>query len=483
MAATSDCDFLVLGGGSAGVRAARVAAELGARVFLVEERDLGGTCVNLGCVPKKLLWYAAEFAEQWRDAQSYGWQVEPPRHDWQALIARKDAEIARLNRVYEQLLTARGVTILRGRGHVTGPNAVDVTLAGGERRAITARHMLIAVGGLPRRPTFPGADLVLVSDDIFHLPAMPRRVLVIGGGYISVEMAGIFHGLGAHVEIVHHGPRLLRGFDRDVQEHLGAELSAQGIDLRFQSEVRSIERAGGASGDAPGDASGGPLRVALDNGAVVEVDAVLAAIGRSPSTRGLGLEEVGVGLRPDGVIEVDDHLTTAVPSIHAAGDVVERRALTPVAIAEGMIVARRLFAGDDGASAEPLHYAHVPSAVFSSPPVATVGLGEEEARAACSAVNIYRSVFRPLKLTMTERRARTLMKIVVDRATRRVLGIHVVGHDAAEIVQGFALAVRCGLTKPQLDATIGIHPTAAEELVTMRTPLPDPDENLEAAGG
>jgi glutathione reductase (NADPH) len=473
--ATSDCDFLVLGGGSAGVRAARVAAELGARVILVEERDMGGTCVNLGCVPKKLLWYAAEFADQWRDARSYGWQVEPPRHDWRALIARKDAEIARLNRIYEQLLTSRGVTIVRGRGRVTGPDAVEVTLAGGERRAVTARHLLIAVGGLPRRPTFPGADLVLVSDDVFHLPALPRRVLIIGGGYISVEMAGIFHGLGAHVEIVHHGPRLLRGFDRDVQEHLGAELSAQGIDLRFQSEVRSVERAS--------DASGGHLRVALDSGAVVEVDAVLAAIGRAPGTRGLGLEEVGVGLRPDGVIEVDEHLTTSVPSIHAAGDVVERRALTPVAIAEGMLIARRLFGGAEGATVEPLHYAHVPSAVFSSPPVATVGLGEEEARAACGAVDIYRSVFRPLKLSMTERRARTLMKIVVDRATGRVLGIHVVGHDAAEIVQGFALAVQVGLTKPQLDATIGIHPTAAEELVTMRTPLPDPDENLEAAGG
>jgi glutathione reductase (NADPH) len=470
--ATSDCDFLVLGGGSAGVRAARVAAELGARVILVEERDLGGTCVNVGCVPKKLLWYAAEFAEQWRDAQSYGWQVAPPRHDWPALIARKDVEIARLNQVYERLLVARGVTILRGRGRVTGPNSVEVALAG-ERRTIAARHLLIAVGGAPRRPTFAGAELALVSDDIFHLPALPRRVLIVGGGYISVEMAGILHGLGAHVEIVHHGPRLLRGFDRDVQEHLAAELSAQGIDLRFQREVRSIERAG--ANDC--------LRVALDDGAVVEVDAVLAAIGREPRTRELGLEEIGVRLRSDGVVDVDDHLTTAVPSIHAAGDVVERRALTPVAIAEGIIVAHRLFGGDAAASAGPLHYAHVPSAVFSSPPVATVGLSEEDARAACGAVDIYRSVFRPLKLNMTERRSRTLMKMVVERASRRVVGIHVVGHDAAEIVQGFALAVRLGITKPQLDSLIGIHPTAAEELVTMRTPLPDPDENLEAAGG
>lgn len=467
--ATHDCDFLVLGGGSAGVRAARVAADLGARVILVEESALGGTCVNLGCVPKKLLWYAAEFAELWRDARSYGWHVDPPTHDWPALIARKDAEIARLNRIYEQLLTARGVTILRGHGHVVGANAIDVTEQGGARRTIRAGHLLVAVGGVPRRPVFPGADLVLVSDDIFHLPALPRRVLLIGGGYIAVEMAGILHGLGAHVEIVHHGPRLLRGFDRDVQEHLAAELSAQGIDLRFEREVAAIERAGGA------------LRVALSDGAAVEVDAVLAAIGRAPRTRGLGLEEVGVRLRPDGAIEVDDHLVTAVPSIHAAGDAVERRALTPVAIAEGMIVAHRLFGGDSGATAEPLHYAHVPSAVFSNPPVATVGLGEAEARAACGAVDIYRSIFRPLKLTMTERTSRILMKIVVERATRRVLGIHVVGHEAAEIVQGFAVGVRLGITKPQLDATIAIHPTAAEELVTMRTPLPDPDDQEPAS--
>ncbi len=471
--ATNDCDFLVLGGGSAGVRAARVAAELGARVVLVEEGQLGGTCVNLGCIPKKLLWYAAEFAEQWRDARSYGWHIEAPRHDWPALIARKDIEIARLNRVYEGLLSARGVTIVSGRGRVTGPQAVEVALSTGEQRSITARHILIAVGGAPRRPTFPGADLALVSDDLFHLPALPRRVLLIGGGYIAVEMAGILHGLGAHVEIVHHGPRLLRGFDRDVQEHIAAELGAQGIDLRFQREVTSIERA----------QEGAPLRVTLDDGATVEVDAVLAAIGRDARTREIGLEAAGVKLMLNGAVEVDEHLTTSVPSIHAAGDVVERRALTPVAIAEGMIVARRLFGGDESASVAPLHYPHVPSAVFSSPPIATVGLSEEDARAACSAVDIYRSTFRPLKLNLTERSSRTLMKIVVERPTRRVLGIHVVGHEAGEIVQGFAIAVRLGITKPELDATIGIHPTAAEELVTMRTPLPDPDESTEAAGG
>ncbi len=467
----SECDFLVLGGGSAGVRAARVAAELGARVVLVEASHLGGTCVNLGCVPKKLLWYAAEFAELWRDAQSYGWRIDPPRHDWPSLIARKDAEIARLNRIYEQLLAGRGVAIARGRGQVVGPDAVVVTAPDGSRRRFAARHILIAVGGTPRRPSFPGAEHVLVSDDIFHLPALPRRALFIGGGYIAVEMAGIFHGLGAHVEIVHHGPRLLRGFDQDVQEHLAAELGIQGIDLRLQREVAAIERGGD-----------GRLRVALDDGAVVEVDAVIAAIGRAANTRGIGLEEVGVALRADGVVEVDEHLTTRVPTIHAAGDVVERRALTPVAIAEGMIVARRLFGGDP-AAVRPISYAHVPSAVFSSPPVATVGLAEEEARAAHGAVDIYRSVFRPLKLTMTERASRTLMKIIVARADQRVIGIHVVGHDAAEIVQGFALAVELGITKAKLDTVIGIHPTAAEELVTMRAPIPDPDENLEGAAG
>jgi glutathione reductase (NADPH) len=464
-----DFDFLVLGGGSAGVRAARVAADLGARVALVEDSDLGGTCVNLGCVPKKLLWYAAEFAELWRDAQSYGWQVEAPRHDWPALIARKDQEIARLNGIYEQLLVGRGVVIERGLGRVIGPHAVEVDRAGGARR-LSARHILIAVGGMPRRPTFPGAEHVLVSDDVFHLKEMPRRLLVIGAGYIGVEMAGIFHGLGAHVEIVHHGPRLLRGFDADVQEHLEVELLAQGIDLRCQCSVSQVEPTGQG------------LRVSLDSGAVVEVDAVLAAIGRAPRTRELGLEAVGVKLLPGGVIDVDEHLTTAVPSIHAAGDVVERRALTPVAIAEGMIVARRLFGGDGG-SAAALHYGHVPSAVFSNPPIATVGLSEEEARSACAAVDVYRSAFRPLKLSMTERKSRTLMKIVVDRATQRVLGIHVVGHEAGEIVQGFAVGVQIGITKAQLDATIGIHPTAAEELVTMRTRVPDPEQTLDGAAG
>ncbi len=463
-------DFLVLGGGSAGVRAARVAADLGARVAVVEDSDLGGTCVNLGCVPKKLLWYAAEFAELWRDAQGYGWHVEPPRHDWATLIARKDREIARLNGIYEQILVSRGVTIERGLGRVVGPHQVEVQPRDGGARRIAARHILVAVGGTPRRPTFPGAEHVLVSDDIFHLKEMPRRLLVIGAGYIGVEMAGIFHGLGAHVEIVHHGPRLLRGFDADVQEHLEVELLAQGIDLRLQCAVSRVEPTGQG------------LRVTLDSGAVVEVDAVLAAIGRAPRTRALGLEEVGVKLLPGGVVDVDDHLTTAVPSIHAAGDVVERRALTPVAIAEGMIIARRLFGGED-ATAAPLHYGHVPSAVFSNPPIATVGLTEEEARATCAAVDVYRSVFRPLKLSLTDRKSRTLMKIVVDRASQRVLGIHVVGHEAGEIVQGFAVGVQIGITKAQLDATIGIHPTAAEELVTMRTRLPDPEQSLDGAAG
>lgn len=467
--ADPDFDFLVLGGGSAGVRAARVAADLGAKVALVEDGDLGGTCVNLGCVPKKLLWYAAEFAELWRDARSYGWHVEPPRHDWAALIARKDQEIARLNGIYQQLLVSRDVVIERGFGRVASPHEVEVQRRAGGARRISARHILVAVGGAPRRPTFPGAEHVLVSDDVFHLAEMPRRLLVIGAGYIGVEMAGIFHGLGAHVEIVHHGPRLLRGFDADVQEHLEVELLAQGIDLRLQCTVSRVERIGQG------------LRVSLDSGAVVEVDAVLAAIGRAPRTRDLGLEAVGVKLLPGGVVDVDEHLTTAVPSIHAAGDVVERRALTPVAIAEGMIVARRLFGGDGSAVA--LDYRHVPSAVFSNPPIATVGLSEEEARSACAAVDVYRSAFRPLKLSMTERRSRTLMKIVVDRASQRVLGIHVVGHEAGEIVQGFAVAVQIGVTKAQLDATIGIHPTAAEELVTMRARLPDPEESLDGGAG
>ena len=449
-------DLLVIGAGSAGVRASRVAASLGARVAIVESGALGGTCVNLGCIPKKLMVYGAHFHDEVEEAAAFGWSVGKPVHDWRVLIANKDREIARLNGVYQKLLEDRGVRILRGRAVLRGPHEVDVHAADGVSARHGADRILVATGGRPIRPRIEGSELAMVSDDVFHLGAMPRRLLVQGGGYIAVELAGVFHGYGAKVTLAHRGPLFLRGFDRDVRTHLDAEMRKKGIDLRFHHDLARIERT-----------AEGALRVSPTSGEALEVDAVLAAIGRTPNTAGLGLAEVGVSLDRDGAIQVDETFRTSVPSIYAVGDVVARIQLTPVALAEGSIVARNLYGGADVRA----DYRDVPSAVFSSPPVGTVGLTEEEARAELGGVDVYRSVFTPLKATMTGGTQKTLMKIIVERATDRVVGVHVVGADASEIIQGFAVAMKCGATKAQLDATIGIHPTAAEELVTMREPI------------
>ncbi len=449
----TDFDLFVLGAGSAGVRASRVAAALGAKVGIAEERYLGGTCVNVGCIPKKLLVYAAHFADEWHEAESYGWQVAPPKHDFGALIRRKDVEIARLNGIYEQLLTRAGVAIYHGRGVVQGPHEISLTLRNGEHQVVSAKHLLVAVGGKPRRPTFPGSEHVWVSDDVFRLEQLPKRVTLLGGGYIALEMAGIFAGLGASVTVVYRGELFLRGFDEDVRRHLSHEMQKKGIVMRCCRHVSRVEKA-----------ASGVLSVHLDDGQIVETDGVVAAIGRLPQTAGLGLEQAGVVLSDDGAVVVDEHFQTKAPWIFAAGDVIDRVALTPVALAEGMIVARRLFGGPEHA----LDYDTVPSAVFSNPPVGTVGMTEERAREVYGKVDIYRSVFRPLKLTLTDDPGKVLMKLVVDAASQKVVGLHVVGPDAGEIVQGFAVALRAGVTKAMFDATIGIHPTMAEELVTMR---------------
>ncbi len=464
--ASFDCDLFVVGGGSGGVRAARMAASLGARVVLCEEKALGGTCVNVGCIPKKLLVYGAHFSDECRDARGFGWRGEAPTHDWPALIAAKDREIARLNGVYAKLLEGRGVTVLPGRGALEGPHEVSVTSPSGERRVVRARYVLVAVGGRPIRLGVPGAEHVYISDDLFHLREMPKRVLVVGGGYIAVEFAGIFHGFGASVVQIHRGPLFLRGFDRTVRRHLADMMIHQGIDLRFDRDLLEIAKL-----------PTGELRAVLSDGSELVVDAVVAAIGREPLTQGIGLREVGVALDARGAIRVDARYRTSVPSIYAVGDVIDRVQLTPVALAEGTIVARRLFAAAD----QQPDYDLVPSAVFSSPPIGTVGATEEEARGAVGAIDVYQSVFTPLKLCLSERKEKTLMKIVVDRASQRVLGMHMVGPDAGEIIQGFAVALRCGVTKAQLDATIGIHPTAAEEFVTMREPLPEADPTERAA--
>ena len=453
-----DLDLFVIGAGSGGVRASRMAASLGARVAVCESRFLGGTCVNVGCVPKKLLVYGSHVREELEDARGYGWTVGDVAHDWAALIARKDQEIARLNAVYERLLRDRGVEILRGRGVLRDAHTVAVKHPDGTVTARRARYVLLATGGQPVRPSFPGSEFVMVSDDVFTLRAMPRRLLVLGGGYIAVEMACIFHGYGAHVTLAHRGDLVLRSFDRDVRAHLGQEMRKRGVDVRAGAHVQAIERR-----------ADGAFDVTFTNGDAVTADAVLAAIGRVPHVGGLGLDAAGVELDARGGVKVDARFCTTAPSVYAVGDVIQRFALTPVALAEGMAVARNLFGGADAR----VDYDFIPTSVFSNPPVGTVGLSEEEARARCT-VDIYRSTFTPMRHTMTGRADKTLMKLVVERETQRVVGLHVVGPDAGEIVQGFAVALKMGATKAQFDATIGIHPTAAEELVTMRERSPDP---------
>jgi glutathione reductase (NADPH) len=449
--AKHDYDLFVIGAGSGGVRGARASARYGARVAIAEERYLGGTCVNVGCVPKKLLTYAAHYGEDFREAAGFGWSVGDRSFDWSTLISNKDAEIQRLNGVYAQLLEQSGVTRFEGRARVAGPHAVAI---GGKQ--VSARYVLVATGSWPFIPEVPGAEHAITSNQIFHLEEMPRRAVIVGGGYIAVEFAGILHGLGAQVVQLYRGPLFLRGFDIDLRHTLTDEMRKKGIDLRFEVNVERI---------APGEAG---LRVAATDGRVLEADQILYATGRRPLTRDLGLEEVGVELKPNGAIAVDEYSQSSVESIFAIGDVTDRIMLTPVAIAEGEALARTLFGGEP---TRPDH-ADVPSAVFSQPPIGTVGLTEEQARAEYDRIDIYRSSFRPLKHTISGSKERSLMKLVVDRDSDRVLGVHVLGPEAGEIVQGFAVAVKMGASKAQFDATIGIHPTSAEELVTLREPAP-----------
>ncbi len=456
-----DVDFFVVGGGSGGVRAARIAATHGARVALAEERYLGGTCVNAGCVPKKLLAYAAHYAQDFGDAAGFGWSAPEPQHDWPRLIAAKDAEIGRLNGVYRRLLEGAGVEVIEQRAVLADAH----TLVLGDRR-VTAETILIATGGQPERDDAPGVrDFAITSDEAFHLDRLPKRVVVAGGGYIAVEFAGIFHGLGAKVTQLYRGTLFLRGFDDDIRESLAAQMSGAGIDLRFNTVITRIERAGDC------------LLVHLSDGRFIEADAVMYAIGRRPNSAGLGLEAVGVTTDALGAIKVDADHRTSVANIYAVGDVTNRINLTPIATAEGHALADTLFGGRP----RRVDYSHVPTAVFSSPPIATVGLTEAAARRQCTAVDIYRTTFKPMKHALSGRDSRTVMKLVVERPSQRVVGCHMLGDDAPEIVQGLAIALNCGATKADFDRTIGIHPTAAEEFVTLRTRLPDPDEVPAAA--
>lgn len=441
-------DLFVIGAGSGGVRAARVAAGHGARVGICEHSRVGGTCVIRGCVPKKLLSYAAHFSEDFEDAAGYGWTVPEPSFDWPSLVAAKDREIDRLNGVYQKLLEDRGVELIEARARFIDAHNLRV----GDR-TVSAERILVAAGGRPWVPDIPGAEFGITSDQAFHLEALPSRILIVGGGYIACEFASIFNGLGSEVILAYRGPALLRGFDEDVRAALGAEMQAKGVDIRFNAEVTAVSARGGA------------FHVSLDGGEVCSADQVMFATGRVPNTAGLGLRDAGVDLRADGSIPVDRNSRSNQPHIFAVGDITNRLNLTPVAIHEGQAFADTEFGG----RACEVDHQFVPSAVFSHPQVATVGYTEAEARNHYGELEVYRTEFRPLKHTLSGRPERTVMKMIVERDGQRVVGLHVVGLDAPEIVQGFAVAIKCGLTKKQFDATVGIHPTAAEELVTMRS--------------
>ena len=448
-----DVDLFVIGAGSGGVRAARISAGHGAKVAVAEEFRWGGTCVIRGCVPKKLLAYAADFHEAFEDAAGFGWTVEGAKFDWATLIANKDREIARLEGIYKNLLTGPGCEIIAGRAELVDAHTIDV--AG---RRMTAETILVATGGAPVKPDIPGAGLAITSNEALHLPALPERVVVLGGGYIACEFAGIFSGVGAKTIQLYRGSQILRGFDGDVRNHLAQEMLKRGVDLRVNSDATKIEKT--ASG----------LRITLTDGSTLEADAVMAATGRRPNTSGLNLEAIGVELADDGAVKVDEWSRSTVDNIYAVGDVTNRINLTPVALHEGHCFADTMY----GKRPRKPDHENVAAAVFSHPNVCAVGLSEEAARKKHGDVTIFRSTFTPMKHTLSKRPAKTLMKLVVETKTDRLLGVHMVGEDAPEIVQGMAIAVKAGLTKAQLDATIGIHPTAAEEFVTMRTPVAPP---------
>jgi len=445
---TTDFDLLVIGAGSGGVRAARMAAGYGARVAVAESQALGGTCVNVGCVPKKLFVYAAEFSHALSDARGYGWEMPAADFDWPTLRENKTKEIERLNGIYQKLLEESGATLLRGKARLLDAHRVAIA-----DREYHARHILIATGGRPFIPEFPGREHALNSDDMFYLEQLPERIAIVGGGYIAVEFAGIFKGLGIEVDLIYRRNRLLRGFDTELGETLAAQMQERGIRIHFNTEVERIEPAGTE------------FRAGLSGGGQLTAGAFLYATGRKANTSGLGLENTRVQTGDGGAIRTDASFCTAEPSIYAIGDVTGRVELTPVAIREAMVLTRNLF-GDGEATA--MDYDNIPSAVFSQPAIGTVGLSEQQARERFANVRVYRSEFRPLKATLGGGGDRALIKLVVDADSDRVLGCHMLGDHAGEIIQGFAVAVQMGATKADFDRTIGIHPTAAEEFVTLK---------------
>ncbi len=459
-----DFDLFVIGGGSGGVRAARMAAQRGARIALAEVAAMGGTCVNVGCIPKKLYSYAAHYAEAFEESHGFGWVGAAPRLDWQRLKTNRGREISRLNGIYLELLKNSGVQIIEGWASLVDAHTVDV---GGKH--YTAKNILIATGGRPSVPEVAGREHVITSNEIFDIEPFPSRLLVVGGGYIACEFASIFNGLGAKVTQLYRGAQVLRGFDEDVRAFIAAEMIKTGVDLLLNSDVAAI------TPTADG------LQVRLVDGSSVSVDAVLYATGRVPNVKGLGLETVGVEQDTEGAIKVNAQYQSSAPSIFAVGDVTARLQLTPVALGEAMALVDHLFGAAAGKSARTMSYDFIPSAVFTHPNIGTVGYSEADARKQFGKVNVYRTDFKALKHTLSGSTERTLMKLLVDDATDRVVGLHMVGPDAGEIVQGFAVAMKAGATKAVFDSTIGIHPTAAEEFVTMREPVKEPAPFVTAA--
>jgi glutathione reductase (NADPH) len=433
------------------VRASRVSAGYGAKVGIAEPGRFGGTCVNVGCIPKKLFSYAAHFREDFEIAKSYGWTLSSPsfepRFDWQTLLRNKDREIARLNGVYERVLVNAGVQIHRERAEVVDKSTVQLGA-----RTYTAQHILIATGSWPQLPVIPGIEHAMTSNEAFALERLPKRAVVVGGGYIALEFASIFNGLGVQTTLTYRGKRLLRGFDAELGTRIADEMSAKGVRVCFGCEPAALRKRDDG------------LEIEFTDGRIEHTDLVMFATGRRPNTAQLGLESAGVKLAADGAVVVDKFSRSSVDSIHAIGDVTNRVNLTPVATAEAMWLARTLFRGEPTA----VDHQNIPTAVFANPNLATVGLSEERAREHYGAVDIYKASFRALKLTMGEAQDRTFMKLVVERASQRVVGAHMIGADAGEIIQGVAIAVKLGATKAQFDATIGIHPTVAEEFVTLR---------------
>lgn len=446
----ADYDLFVIGAGSGGVRAARIAAGYGAKVAVCEESRVGGTCVIRGCVPKKLYVHAGHFAEDFEEAAGFGWSVEGVSFDWSTLVANKDVEIDRLNGLYKQTLANANVDLIEARGELVDANTIDL----GDR-TVTADKILIATGAWPERPDIPGIEHSITSNEAFDLDVLPNRIIIVGGGYIAVEFAGIFAALGVDTVQLYRRDLILRGFDRDIRTFLSAEMIKKGVDLRLNTNIAAIERTDDG------------VMATFEDGTLMNAGAVMFATGRSPKTDGMGLETVGVERRDNGAIVINDDFQTSVPNIFALGDCTDRMQLTPVAIAEAMAFTATQF---DGRPTR-MDYLDVPTAVFSQPPVGTVGLTEEQAREKYSDVEIFRSDFRPLKHTLSGSDERTMMKLIVDKASDRVVGAHMVGMDAGEIAQGLGIALKCGATKAQFDATVGIHPTAAEEFVTMREPV------------